>query len=854
MSKCLDDLRQQYSRDLKDTEIDEIFHEANQLYKQVQAAKYSSNANAEAQRLAGIRATQEQIAAALQKRNIYMQRVKRVRATEYILGNWQGREADGLIAMMENSVLSRQGARLSVDSIRNGQRSKYLAGFMCDILDLGGEYEKLLLSGTLDHDIAIALHTINNPKAQPYAGAAQAMEIAKVMRKWQEWARLDENRVGGFIGKEDGYIVRQSHDMGKIGLAGFKQWKADIENRLDWSRTARGHFDPAINPATTIAERDAWLEQVYKNLSTGEHLQYGKSNPLASASRLGSTASYVSHERVLHFTDGEAWYQYNQIYGRGTVAEAFFHGLSFAADKYSLMRVFGPSPEANVKNIIKSLEKSINKRGDIKAANRFRNKKKAIWDSFDYINGAANIPSHNMMARVGRYVRGVITMNKLGAAVISAMSDAPIFATEMAYQGQGFCNSLMRGIGYAIKRRGTAEQKRIMALCGVFHDSMIGDLLARYSGSDIPGAMSKALNFYFKINGLALWTDSWKKAATLMMAHNFAIMRQTAWGNLKMQERRLFDLYNIDEGKWNLWRKGNTNAADGRHYLTPDAVKDIRNADIVAYLQSKGINPTKQRVTNFREEFRDELRAMFRDRVQYAVIEPDAKTNRMITMSQRPGTVLGEAMRYAMQFKSFPIAFLQRPFAREIYGRGADAFWSKKGLSQFGKGLISFKDEGGTSNLGKLIFATTVFGYCAMTLKQLIAGKTPRDVTDYKTWLAAGVQGGGLGIYGDFLFGNVSRSGASFLPTLAGPTASSVDEIYNIYGRILRGEDVKANVLRTAFNLTPGNNLFWLRAGLDYAILNPAFESINPGYLRRMRRRILKENGQTFYRSPAARY
>ena len=43
-------------------------------------------------------------------------------------------------------------------------------------------------------------------------------------------------------------------------------------------------------------------------------------------------------------------------------------------------------------------------------------------------------------------------------------------------------------------------------------------------------------------------------------------------------------------------------------------------------------------------------------------------------------------------------------------------------------------------------------GYVSMTLKDLLKGKEPRDPNNFKTIMAAFLQGGGLGIYGDVLF------------------------------------------------------------------------------------------------------
>lgn len=181
------------------------------------------------------------------------------------------------------------------------------------------------------------------------------MDIAQVAHKWQEKARLDQNRVGGFIGKEPGYIVRQSHDSARIEKAGFDQWRADIEDKLDWTRTGNGRFDPQQNPDFLPKDKADFLFETYENLRTGVHLKEtgAPQNPLSSNSDVGSVANKVSQERVLHFKDGGAWFDYNAQYGKGNLREAMLGGFSRAADNTALMQVFGPSPQANLDNSIR---------------------------------------------------------------------------------------------------------------------------------------------------------------------------------------------------------------------------------------------------------------------------------------------------------------------------------------------------------------------------------------------------------------------------------------------------------------------------------------------------------------------
>lgn len=159
-----------------------------------------------------------------------------------------------------------------------------------------------------------------------------------------------------------------------------------------------------------------------------------------------------------------------------------------------------------------------------------------------------------------------------------------------------------------------------------------------------------------------------------------------------------------------------------------------------------------------------------------------------------------------------------------------------------------------------LMVGTTVLGYAAMSAKALVNGMNPRDPSDYKTWMAAFVQGGGAGIYGDFLFGEQSRMGNSFLETLAGPQLSDIAKIYRAvtdtrdetFGdpNAPKEGSYLTELAATARGFIPGGNLFWAKLAIDHMFYNEMLEGINPGYLARHQANVLRNSGQTYWLNP----
>ncbi len=845
---CEDIIRQQLNRSMSEEEILDFAREGSRLARRAKAAQAAAGRLPDVQALARDYARRRQLAALAKKRAEELQAAARLRNFQYAMDKFKGMEWEGLSALMVGGKYLREGHRLSVDAMRGSLAGRYAGGLITDLEKLDKNYVRILRDDVMSRHIAEALWDLDK-KTSAWSGPAQAMDIAKIVHKWQELAREDENRAGAWINKIPGYICRQSHDPAKLKAAGYENWKQEIQDKLDWERTAGGRLETA-----TAGERDAFLYECWLGLVSGMHQKYtppGMATPPpnpGSRSSLGTTAAKASQERVLHFATGGQWFDYNRKFGNGPLAEAILSGLQKSANDTALMRMFGPSPMANLEAMINDLKMACRARGDHESIARISAKTRRLRNEMMELDGSLNTEGDPRLATVGRAVRALQSMSKLGGALLSGFSDIPLFAQEMKYQGRSWFASMAQGLALFAKGRGSLEERAILSQCGVFFDSMCGNLTSRFIGQDFPGKMTALMNTFFRLNGLSFWTDAWKKSACLMMAHDLARLSGSAFNQLSRQRQRMLSLYNIDADIWDLIRSGKMAAADGRAYLTADAVTSIPASRIEACMSSKGMLTSAERVEDFRETIAERIRSMYKDRVQYAILEPDARTQAMLHQGLSAGTVTGEALRFVTQFKSFPFAFIQRVFGREIYGRGSDT-----ALRGLGNAVIPYGGE--LSGLCGMILATTAFGYLSMCAKSLLAGKTVRDFTESpeqfgKVFLAALVQGGGAGLYGDFLLGEKSRMGDDFLSSLAGPALGSLSSLVSLYKSARDGEDVRSTAFRTLWSHIPGNNLFWIRTALNQMLLYSFREWLDPGSVRRLHKKVERETGQRFWLEP----
>ena len=776
------------------------------------------------------------MAAVIEKRNAALNINARLKAAAFV-NQFRGKGLDfeGFAALLVGSERVRSGARISIDAEYKGFRGEWVGGMIADVEKLGLMRE--FTSGAFDKDIYDALWRMGQKNADMTGLSPEAVKLANVINKYQTDARNTRNRFGAWIRDLQGYITRQSHDMFKIREVADKDWIDFVLPRLDLDKMTRLGLISADDPVRS-------LRAIYDDFAAGVHMkaQAGEAD-IAALGRGANLARRESVSRSLYFKDGLAAYEYNDRFGSGRLAESVLAGLDASARSAALLKNLGTNPQATLMRLLDEYEDSLV--GEPARRETFRAKRKIIMDMLGHVDGTANIPGNVTAAKVGSFLRALQSMAKLGGAVISSITDLSGYAAEMRYsQGKGLLSGVLDGMAKLTDGRAKGEKADVLASLGLFHESVLGNVAARFDSPDlIGGKMAAAMQMFFRLNGLAWWTESLRDGAALSHSHYLARQSGKGWDGANSIDddlKRMLQLYNIDEGKWDILRIATMQEADGRAYMTPEALRTVPRAALENYITQVGRVANDATVANLLDDLSQALRVMAIDRSHHAVLEPGARTRAFMLRGTQPGTVPGEMLRYIGQFISFSIAMIQMTLGREIYGRGYDT------LGEYLK-----RGHGDMLGLAAYIGLTGLMGYAAMSAKDLLRGKEPRPPTDPRTWAAALIQGGGLGLYGDFLFGEFNRMGRTFTASAVGPVAGLADTAFDLFTRARRGDDLAGAALNAALQNTPFMNLFYVRPVLDYLIIYRLQEAINPGYLRRMERRIERENGQSFILPPS---
>lgn len=842
---CLDLVRREIT-DLSEKELDQVLEEMRQ--KQARFIQSGSDPGLAAAQAGREVADLLRAATVIEKRNAALNFKVRTEALDYVQTTWADDPAEGIFAMLYGSPKARFGSRASVNAAQDANFRKYTSGVAGD-LEAAGLFD-VLRRGEMDRDVARAMWAVGDEAALKKL-PAQAVQIAKTLQKWQEVARLDGNRHGGWIGKLDNYVVRQSHNPDRLTIAGEAKWKESILPRLDMAKTF---------PDGQPKNLDDWLHETYMNLTTGVRPDGSAgAEKMAAFKGPGNLAKKLSQERVLHFKDADSWFDYNKDFGFGNLREAYIQGLHRAAESNGLMQVLGTNPEANLDSVVSAIRSSLSRSNPaaLKKFDQTTRNGTRIQNGLKEVSGITRRVASRRLANVGAGMRVWNTLTGLGGAVVSAITDIPIRAAALKYQGQSYLGALGDGIVAPIRRIvagvGSVERKATLSAIGYFNEMAIGNLAVRFSPDEsVPGRLQRATHTFFKWNLLGGWTDEMRRTSLESMARFFGDTAESDFGAMSERTRRTLERFRIGEGEWNVIRKGITEEGDGQKFLTPQAIRDlptdefrglaadrIRIAKETAAKSGKVASLDKQVeriLEDARESTADRLQQLYADEVNSAVISPDARTLAFVRQGTQAGTPIGEALRLFWQFKTFGIAIMQRALMREFYGY------------DYGRG-----GRFGTSELrglATLMAGGLAFGYVAMSAKDMIKGRKPRPLDNPKTWAAAMAQGGAMGIYGDFLFGEGNRFGQGFLTTLGGPTVGKADQAFTLWNAFKNGDDAAAKAVKFGISNTPYANLFYTRMAADYLFLYDVQESLNPGYLRRMERRVEQETGSEWWLRP----
>lgn len=626
------------------------------------------------------------------------------------------------------------------------------------------------------------------------SGNAHARALAEAWSGAAETLRQRFNAAGGAIGKLEKWGLPQAHDTRRVRAAGFDAWRAEIRDRLDVARMIDGRTgQPFSDAGLETALREVW-----------ETIRSDGWNKRATGSAgMASLANRRADHRFLIFKSAEDWLAYQQAFGAGNAFDAMTGHINGMARDIARMEILGPNPDASVRWLKDNLEKTaaLDQAPDSKAVDRAFAATKAIDRLYDEYTGAAGRPENRTVALVFSTVRSLQTAAKLGSATLSAVTDTAFGFSARKFNGlpaAGMIGDYIRLVAPGAK----AEHQRIVRTIGIAEEwASRTASQGRYLGEELTGEVSRRLaEGVLRVSGLSRWTEAGRWAFGMEFIGHVTDERAKPFDRLDPAFARTLQRYGIGADGWDAIRATPLETDKGHALIKPGNIAD----------QALG----------------DRLYEAILTEMDFAVPAADLQTRAFINSVAPKGTLIGETVRSAALFKSFGISVLLAQSRRIMEQAGPDALRYAIGLA----------------------IGTTLTGALALQLKALASGKDPRPMDDAPFWGAAVLQGGGFGIFGDFLQSTENRFGGGFAGTLAGPLAQDLQGIVDA----AKAKHPAWAAARLTRQQLPGQSLWFARLAIDRLMADQIQEAIDPNYREswsRMKKRA-REQRTDFWWKP----
>jgi hypothetical protein len=662
--------------------------------------------------------------------------------------------------------------------------------------------------------------TLNNMVREVFGentGDASAREFAKAWQAASELLRKRFNRAGGAIAKRTDWGMPQNHDQIAITKAGYTAWRDFIGDRLD--------RDKMIDEQTGLRFSDEKLElvltDVYKTISTD-----GLNKLIPGAQGYGkSLGNRRQDHRFLSFETATGWLEYQKKFGDANSFDTMISHITNMSRDISLMEILGPNPAATLQFLKQTLVKNAKTEKAVKQAKAADTK---IDNLYMFVTGKNNSPVNGFWASTFAGTRQLLTAAQLGSASLGAITDLNFQRMARSFAGLPQTSTL-NGYLKQLAPLGQREKGELAIRLGLIAEGWTSLAAAqmRYVG-DVSGpeVTRRISDFVMRASLLSPMTSAGRWAFGMEFLGFMAQSRNLKFNELEPNFKRTFERYGLGESSWNQIRS-----------------TDLYNFEGATFLRPADIRARTDLTTSQAEFLTTRVLEMVNSETNFAVPSTNMRGKMMLQGDTRPGTVSGELARSFGMYKGFGVTLVNTHLIRGM---------SQEGVR--GKGTY-FAD---------LLLSATVMGALALQLKEMSKGRDPRPMfgdsdETMSFWGAAFLQGGGLGIYGDFLFADRNRYGGGLKETVAGPVVGVVDDALNLTVgnaiQLARGEDTKigSELARFAQDYTPGSSIWYARLGLERVWWDRLQIMTDPKAKQKMRKRerkYKKDYGQKYWWAP----
>lgn len=704
---------------------------------------------------------------------------------------------------------------MTYEGIRNALRRESIGSFLRKLDEKGVDVVEIRKNEQLRNDIITELYEIyKNPvTTKSKTKNQQAFDTAKAFYEEQYKMVLKAGANG------DSDLITNNRLRPKF------MKKKVIKNREQFIKDIEESLDPQVHGDQT--QRQQLANDIFDQMSTDEpdwRAIGAKQQQSEVSDLLGNLdQSTIARKPILAFKDGESFTKIVKNYGANDVFDTMLGQFDDLARHTSLVQYLGPDYNKGL-DVIRNFARE----------NGVENKT-VVAASLNYLTRQIrpSIDENNTWARTFTTFRNIMAASKLGGATLTALLDIPTMrnaAKNIYGVHKGGMLSVMFGEGL----KGTGKQRKQTAkYLGIGLEGLLGQMQERFNlrgttGGAVEQGSSNLAFQVFKWSGLNAWTDGRKSMAANILLADLAssIKSKKSWNSLHPKMQNRLDRFGIKEKEWN-------------DLLNSNAVRD----DV---LDVYSIPETTADFQQGRTSLRQKLVSFVDDGVNTMVLTPSQLDIEATSLFIDSATIGGQVLKSMIQFKAHPISFFRKQIlATGQYGTTTDKIASIASMTAY------------LMTMSALV----------VQLKEIAAGKQPKDLFDPNTIVRVVEQAGVAGIVSDAfltlggsdvlqaIFGGEVNNyyGSDKAMTLLGPTLGDFLKTTGVIGSLtisgieaITGKeefDYKelSDLTQQALTMVPGQNLWWAKMLFRKYLFEAIHQTWDSKSYKRTQRRYKKQ-------------
>ena len=548
--------------------------------------------------------------------------------------------------------------------------------------------------------------------------------------------------------------------------------------------------------------------------------------------------------RRLRFLDPESQHAFDTKWGEGNLYENTLKMIAGKAKTLSLVKMFGSRPKEGFFKIVDQLYNKLQtsnpqEAAKLKSGGAYT---KEVRNLIENALGTDSIPVNRRIAKATEFASNVVDAAKLGSVGFSSIPAFGLGASVIRDRtGRSLLGATFEMMTGALNKLSPEARQASLRRMGLVSQTLANELARVSSEGFVENSLRRLNKFQSTVTMLNMINNSVKGTVGQVISMDVA---DALSGSIEKMEPRLkatlmragFEMEDIG------LLKGALEDVEGVKMLTKAGIAELEGTPGVAErARAKGMTE-KAYITDLQANYVSMLK-VGADLASSTGGPLEAISFLFGHGGLQAGTMPGSLARLRSKYSSF-----------------LGAVWRQVNQSGFSSPDLKLLEAGELRSKGFQAwapFATVVLltqlGFIANATKDMLNGKNPKRPDDPEAWRDALIQGGGGGIYAQYLltefdkYGKGKGTATAALGPVLGEAAPMFDTVKAL---IIGGEDEKLTgakarqVTRFVRGNLPLQNLIGWKHFVDYMHYDIIDEYLDPGSSYR-RQNFQREDAQT---------